>query len=68
MYIFCDKDAALPPFVQESFARTLGNPVTFLVEASHSGFLSKPEGTVGGLEIALKAGLEHNGINQRVNC
>lgn len=63
MYIFCDKDAALPPFVQESFARTLGNPVTFHVEASHSGFLSKPEETADGLEIALKAGLEQNGIN-----
>lgn len=39
MYIFCDKDATLPPFVQESFAQTLGNPVTFHVEASHSGLL-----------------------------
>lgn len=68
MYIFCDEDTALQPFVQNSFPRTLGNSVTFHVEASHSGFLSKPEGTVGGLEIALKAGLEHNGINQRVNC
>ncbi|OOQ81529.1 hypothetical protein PEBR_42688 [Penicillium brasilianum] len=63
MYLFCDKDAALPLFVQEGFAQTLGNPVTFHVDASHSGFLSKPEETADGLELALKAGLEQSGIN-----
>jgi pimeloyl-ACP methyl ester carboxylesterase len=63
MYLYCDKDAALPLFVQESFAQTLGNPVTFHVDASHSGFLSKPEETADGLELALKAGLEQSGIN-----
>lgn len=63
MYLFCDKDAALPLFVQEGFAQTLGNPVTFHVDASHSGFLSKPEETADGLELALKEGLEQSGIN-----
>jgi pimeloyl-ACP methyl ester carboxylesterase len=63
MYLYCDKDAALPLFVQESFAQTLGNPVTFHVDASHSGFLSKAEETADGLELALKAGLEKSGIN-----
>ncbi|CEJ62157.1 hypothetical protein PMG11_10665 [Penicillium brasilianum] len=62
-YLFCDKDAALPLVVQEGFAQTLGNPVTFHVDASHSGFLSKPEETADGLELALKAGLEQSGIN-----
>jgi pimeloyl-ACP methyl ester carboxylesterase len=63
MYLYCDKDAALPLFVQESFAQILGNPVTFHVDASHSGFLSKPEETADGLELGLKAGLEKSGIN-----
>ena len=62
MYLFCDKDAALPLFVQESFAQTLGNPVTFHVDASHSAFLSKPEETAEGLELALKAGREQCGL------
>ncbi|KAJ6038728.1 alpha/beta-hydrolase [Penicillium canescens] len=62
MYLFCDKDAALPLSIQEGFAQTLGNPVTFHVDASHSGFLSKPEETADGLELALKAGREQNGI------
>ncbi|KAF3396162.1 hypothetical protein F1880_007286 [Penicillium rolfsii] len=63
MYLYCDKDAALPLFVQESFAQRLGQPVTFQVDASHSGFLSKPEETAYGLELGLKAGLEKIGMN-----
>ncbi|KAJ5495524.1 hypothetical protein N7539_000640 [Penicillium diatomitis] len=61
MYLFCDDDAALPLAVQEEFAKTLGNPLTYHVKASHSPFLSLPEETADGLELALKVGLEKCG-------
>lgn len=62
MYLFCDKDGAIPLAGQESFAQTLGNPVTYHVDASHSAFLSMPEKVIDGLEIALKEGRQQSGI------
>ncbi|KAJ5951565.1 uncharacterized protein N7479_009978 [Penicillium vulpinum] len=62
MYLFCDQDAAIPLPAQESFAQTLGNPVTYHVDASHSAFLSMPENVIDGLEIALKEGRQQSGI------
>ncbi|KAJ5159299.1 uncharacterized protein N7500_008950 [Penicillium coprophilum] len=62
MYLFCDQDAAIPLSVQESFAETLGNPVTYHVDASHSAFLSMPDKVIDGLEIALKEGRQQSGI------
>ncbi|KAK4866340.1 hypothetical protein LT330_008681 [Penicillium expansum] len=62
MYLFCDKDAAIPLAGQEMFAQTLGNPVTYHVDGSHSAFLSMPEKVVDGLEIALKEGQQQSGI------
>ncbi|KAF4770551.1 hypothetical protein HAV15_012904 [Penicillium sp. str.  len=62
MYLFCDKDGAIPLAVQESFAHTLGNPVTYHIDASHSAFLSMPEKVIDGLEIALKEGRQESGI------
>lgn len=66
MYIFCDTHAALQPFVQESFAKILGNPVTFHADLSYSSFLGKSEETTDELELALKAGLEQSGVNNGV--
>ncbi|KAJ5186094.1 hypothetical protein N7491_006035 [Penicillium cf. griseofulvum] len=62
MYMFCDQDAALPLHAQESFAETLGNPVTYHVDASHSAFLSVPDKVIDGLEVALKEGQQQSGI------
>lgn len=62
MYVFCEKDGAIPLVMQEIFAQTLGSPVTFHVDASHSAFLSIPEKVIEGLEIALKEGQQQNGI------
>ncbi|CRL20044.1 unnamed protein product [Penicillium camemberti] len=62
MYLFCDKDGAIPLAGQESFAQTLGKPVTYHVDASHSAFLSMPEKVIDGLEIALKEGRQQSGI------
>lgn len=55
--MYCDRDQAIPLEVQHSFANTLGEPITFHVDASHSPFLSRPEEVVCGLEIGLKEGL-----------
>lgn len=57
MYMYCDQDQAVPIEIQDSFANTLGEPITFHVDASHSPFLSRPEEVVNGLEIGLKEGL-----------
>ena len=62
MYLFCDQDQALPLPVQEGFARTLGSPVTYHTDASHSAFLSVPEEVIPGLELALREGRERSGI------
>lgn len=62
MYLFCDKDQALPLAFQEAFAKTLGNPVTFHTDGSHSAFLSVPGQVIEGLELALKEGREQSGI------
>lgn len=62
MYLFCDQDGALPLSAQESFAQTLGNPVSYHVDGSHSAFLSMPEKVIDGLEIALREGQQQSGI------
>jgi hypothetical protein len=62
MYLFCDQDAAIPLVAQESFAKVLGSPVTYHVDASHSAFLSMPEKVIDGLEIALKEGQQQSGV------
>ncbi|KAL4745614.1 hypothetical protein BDW72DRAFT_211147 [Aspergillus terricola var. indicus] len=62
MYLFCDKDLAVPLAAQEAFARQLGTPVTYHTDASHSPFLSQPEKVIEGLRLALKAGKEQSGI------
>ncbi|CAG8885682.1 unnamed protein product [Penicillium egyptiacum] len=62
MYLFCDKDGAIPLAVQENFAQILGNPVTYHVNASHSAFLSVPEKVIDGLEIALEECRQQSGI------
>ncbi|KAJ5186750.1 hypothetical protein N7449_011514 [Penicillium cf. viridicatum] len=62
MYLFCNKDGGIPLAGQEIFAQTLGNPVTYHVDASHSAFLSMPEKVIDGLEIALKEGRQQSGI------
>ncbi|KAJ5191394.1 uncharacterized protein N7498_010379 [Penicillium cinerascens] len=48
--------AGLPLVFQEAFAKTLGNPVAFHTDGSHSAFLSVPDQVVEGLELALKEG------------
>lgn len=62
MYIFCDQDAAIPLPLQESFAATLDNPVTYHVDTSHSAFLSMPDKVIDGLEVALKEVRQQSGI------
>lgn len=62
MYLFCDNDQGLPLVFQEAFAKTLGNPVTFHTDGSHSAFLSVPDQVIEGLELALKEGREQSGI------
>ena len=57
MYLFCDHDVAIPLSVQEQFAQTLGDPVTYHMSASHSPFLSQPEELAQRLELALEQGL-----------
>jgi hypothetical protein len=58
MYIFCEKDQALPLFVQESMAGLLGDYTQFRCESSHSPFLSMPEKVAEGCELAAKVGVE----------
>ncbi|KAL4814655.1 Alpha/beta hydrolase fold-1 [Aspergillus spinulosporus] len=62
MYIFCDKDLGIPLAAQEAFAKRLGTPVTFHIDASHSPFLSQPGKVIEGIRLALKAGREQSGI------
>ncbi|KAJ5665392.1 uncharacterized protein N7477_007840 [Penicillium maclennaniae] len=62
MYLFCDKDQALPLAFQEAFAKVLGNPVTFHTDGSHSAFLSVPDQVIEALELALKEGRAQSGI------
>ncbi|KAL4748176.1 hypothetical protein BDW72DRAFT_180958 [Aspergillus terricola var. indicus] len=62
MYLFCDKDLGIPLAAQEAFAKRLGTPVTFHIDASHSPFLSQPGKVIEGIRLALKAGREQSGI------
>ncbi|KAL4965978.1 alpha/beta hydrolase [Aspergillus stella-maris] len=62
MYLYCDKDLGLPLDFQKSFAATLGNPVSFHADASHSAFLSQPEQVIQGLRVALEKGRKQSGI------
>jgi len=58
-FIFCDKDNALPLFVQEGFANNMGAGVpTFHVDSSHSPFISQPDKLVEGILELTKVGLE----------
>lgn len=59
MYIYCEKDKAIPLPVQQGIARSMGSDITtFNIAASHSPFLSMPENLVEGIELAAKVGLE----------
>jgi hypothetical protein len=60
--MFCDQDQGLSLAVQEGLARTLGSPVTFHTDASHSPFLSQPAQVIDGLRVALDAGRKQSGI------
>ncbi|OJJ07534.1 hypothetical protein ASPVEDRAFT_46825 [Aspergillus versicolor CBS 583.65] len=62
MYMFCDQDQALSLAVQEGLARTLGSPVTFHTDASHSPFLSQPAQVIDGLRVAVDSGRKQSGI------
>ncbi|KAL4944496.1 hypothetical protein BDV06DRAFT_233188 [Aspergillus oleicola] len=62
MYLYCDKDLGLPLAFQEAFAKTLGNPVTYHTDASHSAFLSQPGQVIEGLKVALEKGRKQSGI------
>ncbi|KAL4901154.1 hypothetical protein BDW74DRAFT_160450 [Aspergillus multicolor] len=64
MYLFCEKDQALPLVAQEAFAKILGQgpSVTYHTDASHSPFLSQPEKVIEGLRLALQVGREQSGI------
>ncbi|KAJ5304421.1 uncharacterized protein N7443_004081 [Penicillium atrosanguineum] len=53
MYLFCDKDQALPLAFREVFAKVLGNPA----------FLSVPDQVMEALELALKEGRAQSGIH-----
>ncbi|KAL4805508.1 Alpha/beta hydrolase fold-1 [Aspergillus unguis] len=66
MYLFCDQDQGLPLAVQEAFAKTLGNPVVFHSDGSHSAFLSHPGQVIEGLRLAVKTGREQSGISPRL--
>ena len=63
MYLFCDKDQAIPLAVQEQFAQTLKNPTIFHTSGSHSPFLSVPHELLQGLQLAAKDGCEKSGIS-----
>lgn len=57
-YIFCDDDAAIPLFVQEGIAGSMGSDITtFHISSSHSPFLSQPEKLVEGIEFVTREGL-----------
>ncbi|KAL4794690.1 Alpha/beta hydrolase fold-1 [Aspergillus venezuelensis] len=60
MYLYCDKDLGLPLAIQETFAATLGNPVTFHVDASHLALFSQPEQVIQGLRVAWEKGREQS--------
>lgn len=61
-YTFCDNDQGLPLVFQEAFAKTLGNPVIFHTDGSHSAFLSVPDQEMEGLDLALREGREQSRI------
>ncbi|KAJ5108983.1 hypothetical protein N7456_005658 [Penicillium angulare] len=63
MYIFCEQDGAIGIATQEKFARTLGDPVTYRIDASHSPFLSRPDEVVKALEIASREGQIRSEMN-----
>ncbi|KAL4798902.1 Alpha/beta hydrolase fold-1 [Aspergillus venezuelensis] len=64
MYLFCEKDQALPLVAQEAFAKILGQgpSMTYRTDTSHSPFLSQPDKVIEGLRLALQVGREHSGI------
>ncbi|KAL2005082.1 hypothetical protein VTN00DRAFT_2932 [Thermoascus crustaceus] len=68
MYLFCDKDQALPIAMQEQMAGAMGAGLvaTYRSEASHSPFLSVPEQVVEGLEMAARVGAERSGVGAGV--
>lgn len=63
MYIFCEKDQALPIPVQEAMASLLGDYTTYRCDSSHSPFLSVPEEIVAACQLAVKIGLEKSAAN-----
>ncbi|KAJ5273447.1 hypothetical protein N7478_008572 [Penicillium angulare] len=56
VYIFCEQDGAIEIGTQEKYPRTLGDPVAYRIDASHSPFLSRPDEVVNALEIASREG------------
>ncbi|ORY58904.1 Alpha/beta hydrolase fold-1 [Pseudomassariella vexata] len=59
LYMICEEDKALPAFIQEGMAKSLGeSSQTVRIKASHSPFLSQPDAVVDGLVSSTKVVLE----------
>ncbi|KFZ25201.1 hypothetical protein V502_00333 [Pseudogymnoascus sp. VKM F-4520 (FW-2644)] len=62
MYVFCTNDNAIPMALQTGMADQMGSITTYVIDSSHSPFLSSPDDVIKGVELAARIGEEKKSL------